>query len=204
MSRRIVLLRHGRTAWNFQRRVQGHVDEPLDEVGHAEARAAASWVAGFEPCLLWTSDLVRARVTAEYAAEVLGLPVHVDGRLREFNLGERAGLTWDEYRGQFPEEFAQFRRSDFRLIPGAEQVPDVAKRMCEALNDVAAGLPEGGTALVASHGQAIKAAVLAMTGQPVVLNALGSLPNCSVAVLAETRTAPAGWSLAAFALTAPA
>lgn len=204
MSRRIVLVRHGRTAWNLARRGQGHTDVPLDEVGLDQARVAAPWLAGFAPRAVWSSDLSRARVTATYAADHLGLPVRVDERLREFDLGERAGVTMDDYRQQHPEEYQQFVRGDFRDVPGAEQVPDVAKRMCDVLGDVAADLPDGATALVASHGSAIKAAVLGMTGHPVELKALVGLPNCGVAVLEETADAPSGWALAAYGLQAPA
>lgn len=203
MSRRIVLVRHGRTAWNLEGRGQGHTDVPLDEVGLGQARAAGPWLAGFAPSVVWSSDLSRARVTATYAADQLGLPVRVDERLREFDLGERAGITMDDYRQQHPEEHAQFVRGDFRDVPGAEQVPDVAKRMCDVLGDVVAGLAEADTALVASHGSAIKAAVLGMTGQPVELSALAGLPNCGAAVLRETTDAASGWAVAAYGLQAP-
>lgn len=204
MNRRLVLVRHGRTAWNAQRRGQGHTDVPLDAVGEAEAAAAAPWLASFEPSVVWSSDLTRALVTATRAAERLGLGVRVDERLREFNLGERAGLTMEDYRERFPEEYQQFLRGDFRDVPGAEQVADVTKRMCDVLGEVVADLSAGETALIASHGSAIKTAVLGMTGQPVALKTLGGLPNCAVAILNESAAAPAGWSLAAYGLTAPA
>ena len=203
MRRRLVLLRHGQTSWNLQRRGQGHVDIPLDEVGIAQARAAASWAAGFDPVAVWSSDLSRARVTAEYAAAELGLAVRVDARLREFNLGERAGLALPDYQAQHPEEYARFARGDFRDVPGAEQVPDVAKRMCDVLGDAGEALGEGDAALVVSHGSAIKAAVLAMLGLPVELKTLAGLPNCGAAVLEESEAAPAGWHLASYGLQAP-
>lgn len=204
MNRRLLLVRHGRTAWNAQRRGQGHTDVPLDEVGVAQAEAAAPWLAGFAPSVVWSSDLARARVTATCAAEHLGLSLRVDERLREFDLGERSGITMEDYRERFPEEHQQFLRGDFRDVPGAEQVADVAKRMCDVLGEVAADLSAGETALVASHGSAIKAAVLGMTGQPVALKALRVLPNCGVAILDQSADAPSGWSLTAYGLTAPA
>ena len=62
--RRLVLLRHGRTAWNAERRAQGHSDVPLDDTGQAQAFAVAPYVAAMRPVLLWTSDLARAAETA--------------------------------------------------------------------------------------------------------------------------------------------
>ena len=65
-SRTLVLLRHGQTAWNLEHRAQGHSDVELDDTGHAQAAAVAPYVAGLAPALLWSSDLARARQTAEY------------------------------------------------------------------------------------------------------------------------------------------
>ena len=59
-ARRLVLVRHGRTAWNLTRRAQGHTDIPLDEVGHRQAAAMAPAVAALRPSRLWSSDLARA------------------------------------------------------------------------------------------------------------------------------------------------
>ena len=81
-ERRLVLLRHGRTEWNAGRRIQGHLDPPLDETGHEQARAAAPAVAALAPVVLLSSDLQRARQTAEYAARVTGLTPSYDERLR--------------------------------------------------------------------------------------------------------------------------
>lgn len=203
MSRRLVLVRHGQTAWNLQRRGQGHTDIPLDEVGIAQARAAAPWLAAFQPSVVWSSDLARARVTAEHAAAQRGLTVRLDARLREFDLGERAGLTVADYRARHPDEYERFRHGDFRDVPGAEQVPEVAKRMVDVLGEIAGELPSAATALVFSHGSAIRAGVLAMIGQPVALQALAGLPNCGAAVLEEAPGAPAGWCLTAYGLQGP-
>ncbi|HEY0952392.1 histidine phosphatase family protein, partial [Nocardioides sp.] len=95
--RRLVLLRHGRTAWNHVLRVQGHTDVGLDDAGHEQAAGVASEVAAMRPSLLWTSDLARAQQTAAPVAAATGLAAVPDARLREFSLGEREGLTHEEY-----------------------------------------------------------------------------------------------------------
>ena len=91
--RRLILLRHGRTAWNHVLRVQGHTDVGLDDTGHAQAAGVAPTVAAMAPSLLWTSDLARAWETAAPVAAATGLAAVPDARLREFSLGEREGLT---------------------------------------------------------------------------------------------------------------
>ena len=77
-ARRVVLWRHGRTAWNAESRVQGTTDVPLDEVGVAQAERAARDLATLAPARIVSSDLARARVTAEKLGEIVGLPVETD------------------------------------------------------------------------------------------------------------------------------
>ena len=121
----LVLLRHGRTAWNHAGRVQGQLDAELDDSGREQAARAAEVLALLQPTLLWSSDLVRARDTAAYLAARTGLEPTYDARLREFDLGERQGLTHEEYRAIAPEEFDLFRQGYYDDAPGAESVPDV-------------------------------------------------------------------------------
>ena len=65
-GRRLVLLRHGQTAWNAEKRAQGHADIPLDAVGRRQAEKVAPLIAAYSPSLLVSSDLARARQTAAY------------------------------------------------------------------------------------------------------------------------------------------
>ncbi|MDP2775387.1 MAG: histidine phosphatase family protein, partial [Nocardioides sp.] len=123
--RTLVLLRHGRTAFNHALRVQGQLDVELDEVGREQALVAAEALAKLGPTLLWSSDLLRARATAAALAEATGLSPTYDARLREFHLGERQGLTHDEYSTLDPVEFEQFRKGHYDTALGAEPAADV-------------------------------------------------------------------------------
>ena len=180
----LVLLRHGRTAWNHEGRVQGQLDAELDDSGREQAARAAEALSLPRPTLLWSSDLVRARDTAAYVAGATGLETTYDARLREFDLGERQGLTHDEYRAIAPEEFELFRQGYYDDAPGAESVADVRARMVAALGEMLAALGPEERGIVVGHGAAIRVAVAALLGWPDdAFHSLRALANCGWAVL---------------------
>jgi len=177
--RRLVLLRHGQTAWNAARRVQGQLEAELDDTGHRQAAEAAVVVAAMEPAALWSSDSVRARQTAAYVAKESGLDPTYDARLREYYLADRQGLTHDEYAALAPEEFVAFRRGDFNVVPGGENAEEVSTRVVAALGDLLATIAPGELAVAVSHGAAIRDAVPVLLGWPVSQRAvLYGLDNC--------------------------
>lgn len=178
-GRRLVLLRHGRTAYNHARRIQGQLDVELDETGVAQADAVAPAMAALSPDVVWCSDLARTRRTAEPVLAACGLEAAYDARLREFHLGERQGLTHEEYAVLAPEEFARFHQGDFDVCPGGETTEQVRSRMVSVLTDLLAATPEGGTALAVSHGAAIRVATVALLGwAPEQIHSLRGLDNC--------------------------
>ena len=179
-GRRLLLLRHGQTAWNAARRVQGQLDAELDETGHRQAATAAVAVAALSPAALWSSDSVRARETAAYVAKETGLAPTYDARLREYFLAERQGVTHEEYAALAPEEFAAFRLGDFDVVPGGETAEEVSARMVAALGDLLASIAPGELAVAVSHGAAIRDAVPVLLGWPVTQRAvLHGLDNCA-------------------------
>jgi broad specificity phosphatase PhoE len=187
VSRRILLLRHGRTAWNDAGRAQGHADIALDATGHAQAEAAARHLEGLDIAALWSSDLARARQTVGYLAERTGLPVTDDARLREFDVGQRQGLTLAEFAERFPEEYAAWT-SGGGLVPvkGGEVSEDVEARILPALGECLSSLDRGQTALVVTHGAAMKVAVFGMLEWPPELaDSLKVVDNCAWVTLEE-------------------
>lgn len=178
-ERRLVLLRHGQTAWNAQRRAQGHSDVDIDATGHAQAAAVAPYVAAMRPSLLWTSDLARARQTADYVAAATRLQAVPDPRLREFDLGERTGMTMPEYAAAHPEEYRAFRAGRYDVVPGGETTPQVVARVVAAAQEALERLAPGECGVLVSHGGALKVATLALLGWPVEAAAtLQGLDNC--------------------------
>ncbi|KQZ66435.1 histidine phosphatase family protein [Nocardioides sp. Root151] len=186
MTRRLVLLRHGQTAWNAIGRGQGHADVELDDTGHEQASAVAPYVAAYAPTVLWSSDLARARQTAAYVSKETGLDARLDERFREFDLGARTGLTMAEYAEQFPAEYADFRAGHFTAVPGGETTADVVSRFADGLDDVVAGLDAGECGVVVAHGAALKVALMAALNWPgEQASGLQGLDNCGWAVLEE-------------------
>lgn len=166
-ARRLVLLRHGRTAWNLIDRAQGHTDVELDECGREQARDAALCLASLEPSRLWTSDLARARQTASYLEEATGLAAQADPRLREFDLGVRSGLTRAEFAERYPEEYAAWCAGTAGpRVPGEEPPEAVRDRVAPALTESLTALGPGETGIVVLHGGCLKVGLGALLGWP--------------------------------------
>jgi broad specificity phosphatase PhoE len=186
-ARRLVLVRHGRTAWNLEERAQGHADVPLDEVGHAEAAAAAPYLARMGAVRLWSSDLRRAAETASYVAGASGLEVVYDARLRENDVGARSGLTLGEFGERYPAEHAAWSRGlDAPQVPGSESREAMVDRVVPALQDCLAALAPGETGIAVMHGWCVKAALFALLGWPHELNrTVRSMDNCGWAIIGD-------------------
>ncbi len=194
----MVLLRHGRTAWNHAKRVQGQTDVSLDEVGIRQAVGAAPALAGLGPVRLWCSDLLRARLTVEPLARMTGLEPTYDQRLREFTLGSREGLTHEEYADLDAEEFNRFRAGDFDAVPDGERTASVRQRMVAVLTEALDSLAPGETGVVVSHGAAVRVATAAMLGwADDQFHSLRGLDNCGWAVLEDHPVVP-GLKLSAY------
>ncbi len=165
MSGHLLLWRHGRTAYNSTARLQGQVDIPLDEVGHWQARTAASRLAlRARPARVVSSDLTRAVETATYLTRALDLPLETDPRLRERAFGEWEGLTGQEIDARWPGEFQAWRAGGDPAGVGAESRADLAARLTAAVADQLEQTGDGGLVIV-SHGAAIGALVAALLGQ---------------------------------------
>ena len=185
-NRRIVLWRHGRTAWNSINRFQGQEDVPLDEVGLDQVRRAAQTLISLKPTKIVSSDLERARVTAESLATLAGLNVLTDPDLRETFAGVWQGLTRTEIIERFPQEFAAWGGDSDIRPGGGETRLEVADRVTRAIEKALLDIPENGTLVVASHGGALRAGLGRLLGlAPAQWAALGVLANAQWTVLTE-------------------
>lgn len=191
--RRLILLRHGRTAWNAEDRAQGHADIGLDDVGRRQAETVAPAVAALSPARLWSSDLARARETAGVVSVATGLPVATERRLREFAIGDnRAGLTFAEYAERHPVEAGHLVAGRPELIPGRETTDQLLARFLPALQECADAVGEGETGVLVSHGAALRVALVAFLGWPASAElTLGAMANCG---WAELEFSTSGWT----------
>lgn len=182
---RVALWRHGQTPWNAEGRFQGQTDVDLDDLGVAQARAAAAVLARLEPVALASSDLLRARRTAQALAEVTGLPVRLDPDLRETHGGAFQGLTGEEIRARFAQQWAALRAGDPHARgEGGESRVEVAARMRRAVLRAADALPDGGLAVLVTHGGAARMAVSSLIGLPLQrLASLGVISNTAWTLL---------------------
>jgi glucosyl-3-phosphoglycerate phosphatase len=184
--RRVVLWRHGRTAWNAESRFQGTTDVALDDVGVAQAERAARDLATLSPHRIVSSDLQRARVTAETLAGMVGLEVGTDPDLRETYAGSWQGLVREEIVAADGDTWRRWIAGDDVRPGGGETRTEVATRVSGAVLRHVEGLPPGGTLVVASHGGAVRACIGTLLGLPVEhWTTLGGLVNCAWSVLEE-------------------
>ncbi|MET0999918.1 MAG: histidine phosphatase family protein [Marmoricola sp.] len=187
-GRSIVLLRHGQTAWNAEGRAQGHTDVGLDDTGREQAEAVAPVLAALDPVLLVTSDLARARETAAFLEKETGLTAVEDPRWREYDLGERTGLTLAEFGERIGAEFDGWWDVHAHVeVAGAESPAQLADRVLPAFEEVLGRLGEDETAVVVTHGASLRVAVAGILGWPIeTATDLEAMDNCGWATLAET------------------
>lgn len=195
VTRRLVLLRHGRTEWNAVGRAQGHANVSLDEVGQAEAARAAPLLATYDPAFVWSSDLARARETAERLVALLpAVTLRLDPRLREYDVGIRQGLTFPEFERQHPRAYAAFMAGAEADVDGAETTKQVRSRMTTALTEATESVDEGRTGVVVGHGASLRTGLLAFLEVPEMYGEmLAGMANCAWAVL-QARGAR-GWQI---------
>jgi glucosyl-3-phosphoglycerate phosphatase len=154
---RLVVVRHGRTSWNAAGRFQGQSDPGLDDSGWPEAATAAEEVAPFAPVLVVSSDLGRARQTAEVIARRAGVPLGVDRRLREVALGRLEGLDRTEAARWCPRLLESWLAAGDARPAGGESV-GAGARVAEAITSYVAD----GTIVVVAHGIVLEAALGAL------------------------------------------
>lgn len=165
-GRHIVVLRHGRTAWNAERRFQGRTDLSLDDVGVAQAVAAAERLSRPAPALLLSSDALRARQTTEQLAARAAVEPVFDARLREADTGCWEGLTRDEVKARFPDEYAEWRAGRDVRRGGGETLGEVAERAIAAIEEAVARLAPDARLAVVTHGGTARAIVGRLLGLP--------------------------------------
>jgi broad specificity phosphatase PhoE len=154
----LLLVRHGETDWNADGRLQGHTDRPLSDYGRRQARLLAGELEAEKLEAIYSSDLDRARETAEVVGERLGLPVELDPDLREKDWGNWEGLTLVE-------------RDRVEFVGESTEVH--AERTLRALRRIAERHLDESRVLVVTHGGSVRRVQVAAMGL-----ALPVIENC--------------------------
>ena len=155
-STRMIFVRHGQTEWNVEGRAQGHLDSALTPQGRAQALAVGQRLKEMDFSRLYSSDLGRARQTAEIIAGQTGHEVNTDSRLREKNMGIFEGLTRAEMEEKYLEEVTRyFTRDPNYMVPDGESERQFFERNAACFEELSASHC-GETILVVTHGGVLK------------------------------------------------
>ena len=158
----ILIVRHGQSTWNAEHRWQGLADPPLTELGLEQARELATALRDVPLDAVYSSDLQRARETAEAVARTKGLAVLTEPALREIDVGEWSGLTTDEIKARFPAGWERQAAGGDGWEHG-EAHAAMADRILLAVTRIAGAHPRG-QILCVLHGGVIRALLARASG----------------------------------------
>lgn len=166
----IILIRHGETAWNAERRLQGHLDIPLNAEGERQAGLLADALAPEHIDLIVSSDLQRARQTAQAVATPRGMALHIAPGLRERCYGGFEGLLYSEIEQRFPVQFAAWQGRDVdAILPDGKNCGETFRQFYKRATDAILGLAEvhpGRTIAMVAHGGVLECAYRMALGLP--------------------------------------
>jgi broad specificity phosphatase PhoE len=187
--KRFCLVRHGQTDWNREGRFQGQSDTALNQTGRAEALALAAQLKGYSFAAIFTSDLIRARETAEIIATVLALPITAEPRLREIKQGEWEGQFMEDIRSRSAEGWDERKIDPVHFHPpGGESVAELAERTLAAMRYIVHLYPVGNV-LIVSHGLALATIICREGGIPMG-EAFQHIPENAIPTWVDWEDAP--------------
>jgi probable phosphoglycerate mutase len=197
----LCLIRHGETAWNAERRLQGHTDIPLNAKGAVQARQMAQALKNIKLSfdVLYTSDLKRAADTANAVVELFGVEPQVDSALRERHFGALQGLSIGEAPLLQPEVWqAHITRDLEHDLGGGESIQQFALRVHNVLNKIRER-HAGKTILLVSHGGTLDMMYRIASKQDLSAERIASVPNASLNWITHSKAN--GWEVKQWADT---
>jgi probable phosphoglycerate mutase len=188
MTTTLLLIRHGRTAYNAERRWQGHLDVPLDGMGLEQAQALAARLAGWPGTAVYSSDLQRAAMTAVPLAAAWNVTPVYETDWRERHVGVFEGRAAEELQAAYPDVFARMRQGIIE-IPGGERHESLQGRVAAAYHRVLERHPNEMVAIV-SHGGALNALVSYVLDIPHQYGRLSFHGNTGLTILRVNEHGP--------------
>jgi broad specificity phosphatase PhoE len=196
----LICVRHGRTAWNADRRFQGHTDIPLDDEGRAQATALASLLDGARINVAASSDLIRAVETARIVLGPRDVPLRLDPDWREMRFGDWEGLTWAQIVAANPQLDPSSETAVKAYTPdGGETFEELCARVGRAVERLVGELPADGVALVATHAGPLHALLSVLLGDA---ERAALKVRFLTASITRFRRTDGGWTLARLNQTA--
>lgn len=192
---RILAIRHGQTAWNADGRIQGHTDIGLDDTGQWQAERLAEALQGEALHALYSSDLLRARQTAQLLQRFSTESLRLDTGLRERSFGRLEGLSFAEIEERWPQEAARWRQRDADFAPGGGETLKAFYARCVATAARLAAAHAGQTIVLVAHGGVLDMLYRAAAGLDLAAPRRWELGNASVNRLLYS---PEGFSIVAW------
>jgi broad specificity phosphatase PhoE len=206
---RIYIVRHGETEWNAEGRIQGHTDIGLSDRGREQAQATARRLAEVPFAVAYSSDMSRTRDTARIILGERDIPLHSVPELREYHKGVFEGLTVQQYRQRYPEQYRASLVNDPDFAPtGGETIRQSTARLTEFVAGLGLtpGLgPESGSdsasasasesaskseglrpeddMLIVGHGGSLRSCIVALLQLPLEANWKFVMQNCALSVI---------------------
>lgn len=181
---RFIIIRHGYSLGNKEKRFTGQMDVSLDEIGYSQAKSTADYILkNFKVDSIYSSDLSRAYETVKPIADVLGKEIHKCKDLREADVGEWQGKLIEDVKNEYAENFAFYKEDPGHArFVGGESYADVMYRSRQALEKIAEE-NEGKTVVIGTHGGVVRALRVAWDDSPLDrINEISHVPNGSVSV----------------------
>jgi probable phosphoglycerate mutase len=152
----IILIRHGETEWNSQKRMQGHSNSDLSEVGRGQIQALGELMKNVSFDYIYSSDSLRARQTAEAITQYSGHTLQFDQRIREKNLGVFEGLTSTEAKERHPKIYRLFKTAGANyVIDEGESTQQLLERALEFIEEIRLRHPKERVVMV-THGGVVR------------------------------------------------
>lgn len=184
MDTKLFLIRHGQTDWNSSRKLQGHRDLPLNDIGTKQALKVAASLAGKVVDVIYSSDLQRAYTTAlkiadyHQAVEIKTLP-----GLREIDFGRWEGLTYKDIEEQFPGQYIQWCKNPVQVTPpNGESVIDFQNRVVSQFKEIN-NSSNGKNVVIVTHGGTIRMFLTYILKMPVNLYWKLEVDHCNISII---------------------
>ena len=196
MTTRLCIVRHGETAWNAEHRVQGQLDIPLNEIGLRQAQAVGMVLKEERFDAIYSSDLVRARQTADPISNFLSMKILLEKDLRERHYGIFERLTYAEAKVRYPEDYARFdaRDPEYAFRSG-ESLKDFSARSIAVISRIV-NQHKDESILVFTHGGILDKLYRFITGLALSAERDFGIPNAG---LNRIEVTPSGWQIRTWA-----